>query len=516
MTRSTSASAKRPRQCWFTSSSTVSTFPMYMLLPVIAMCVVGDAFASNVTSSPTKAALGVRGHSNPLFVKHPQITHLDQRVLKGTKSNSDDIPSFSGDPPPYHSRKRMSSESGKSKKMNSSKMKSSKRGSSVVNSKNVFDHGEDILQDDGSISGSYHDASSDDIGVASERPNKNPMQPVFCAKAEPLESALLVRMLGEPSLMTRYERHTVERVVRDSYNDWMKDTCDSYHRMVDRVTLKSITDLPRVSKVHEDTLIKDRGQIQSEESSDDIPRRLVQAEDLYDDQDQATATFEDSAIRYRPLYWLSISGTCRNCPKTSEGNSNLLASHAGRVSSSMTIATNPLILEDVCFCTLRKENTTRIGNNETNRAYVTEDQFFLEAQAPTSLDLLGVINHKIEELHSLGMLAHVEALVQLAEPDYAYYALEMGAPTPISSTQTEDTLIPSSLVSTRSPLPNAPVNETSSLEVLPGSAVSTEMPSNSSQEQSVQVSSFTETEHPFSSASRIRYFCSFLLFVVLI
>ena len=514
-------SSKRPRPCRFTRSFPASTLSRFMLLPVIVLYVAGYTFASKLVSSPSKAARGVRGRSNSFLARYPQLIQPDQRVLKGTRSNSEDTPSFSGDSSPYHSGKRITSESEHSKKMKSSKMKSSKRGSSVVNSNNVFDHGEDVLHIDGSNSGSYHDDSSGDIALNSERPNKIPMQPVFCAKEEPVVSALLVRMVGNPSLMTRYERHTVERVVRDSYNDWMKDTCDRYHRMVDRVTLKPITDLPKVSKVHEDTLKMERGQIESEESSDDIPRRLVQAEDIYDDQDQdqLTNTFEDSEIRYRPLYWLSISGTCRNCPKTFDGNSNLLASHAGRVASGMTISTDPLILEEICFCTLRKANTTHTGGNETKQAYATEDEFFLEAQAPTSLDLLGMINQKVEELRSLGILAHVEALVQLTEPDYAYYALEMEGPTPIDITQTQDTLRPS-LASTRSPVPNSQVNETSSLGVLPGSVVSTEMPLNSSPEQLAQpfqVSSLTETKPPISSSSRISSFCSFLLlFVVLI
>ena len=291
-----------------------------------------------------------------------------------------------------------------------------------------------------------------------DRPEKVPVQPVFCARAEPVQSALLVRLVGNPSLITRYERLTVERIVVESYSDWMSDACDGFHRLVHAAELLPVYDEPVLSEVHKESWRLEQQGLQSNATSTAISSNDAeegvevqeQLENVTETQSNrsdyntltvnASSTLGPTNIEYsygveaiprnQPLHWLKLSGTCRNCPMTEHGNSNLLKSHAGRAVNSIIpteISADDLILEEVCFCTLNKNDMTR-GDNETLTEFVTPvpvDRFFPDAKAPSSMDLLRLINTRIQDLHAVGLLHHVKALLQLTEPDYAYYALEM-------------------------------------------------------------------------------------------
>lgn len=142
-------------------------------------------------------------------------------------------------------------------------------------------------------------------------------------------------------------------------------------------------------------------------------------------------------LRYRPLHWLSLTATCRNCPRTNGGNYNLLASNADsakwRNESSSgnqhqhhqraeAMAANDLVLEDVCFCPVIP---ARSVSNGTILATHNVDMFFPKAEAPTSMDLMDLINHRIKELRASRILVNIESFAELTEPDYDYYALEI-------------------------------------------------------------------------------------------
>ena len=520
----TTVTSKRPRP---SSSARQATrvFSWCFMLSMITTQVVETVVASR--SPQPQTVRGVRRRSYYSVDQQQRQQQRQHRFLDNAKNDPNEMPAFSGDSASYHSRKRTTKESQKSKKMNSSKNKSSKR-----NSNNIFDHSGQTLLDGGSTS-SDTSSSGDDGANNNDLPDKVPVQPVLCAKQEPVQSALLVRMVGEPSLMTRYERLTVEQIVIDSYNDWMAGTCDGYHRIIDTVKLKPIDDLPIVSQVHKETLMLDQGRVQGEEGSeDDQQRQLVQAEDLFVaddiDQDQPTPPpsspyYDDTAVRYRPLYWLSISGSCRNCPKTDQGNSNLLASRAGRVSPNTFVATevsaSDLILEEVCFCTLRNATANRGSTNGTNMEYTPVDRFFPEAQAPTSVDLLNLINERIQDLQSSGSLLHVEALVQLTEPDYAFYALEMQeGQAPSNTTQDEDTVMSSLLLEqTGDPLPttgnetNAPTPTTTEVP----STAATARPSVNSEQTTMPVQEGSPSLESPASSGGTEFSHSFLVVAAL-
>jgi len=342
-------------------------------------------------------------------------------------------------------------------------MSSSKNGKEA--SSNVFDHSNNNNDNIGGDSGdTATDMKDNDTTNTEYPPDKLPLQPVFCAKSENIQSALLVRMIGEPSLLTRSERVSLEQIVVDSYNDWMQSTCDGYHRVLNSVKLKPIEDLVAVTEVHQTLMMNEQKQTQQQEQNDPLsmpiehgyegslddtiasgsdgeekPFLLRGLADTNHSMDNSTPEYNtDPSFQYRPLYWISVSATCRNCPTTDRGNTNLLASDAGNPfagrtnSSSSRTADEPilasdLVLEEVCFCPIDKKTaTTKAISNVTNMVKpVPIDTFFPDAQAPTSVDLLDQINRRIKELREQGSVLHVERLVQLTEPDYAYYAKEM-------------------------------------------------------------------------------------------
>ena len=180
----------------------------------------------------------------------------------------------------------------------------------------------------------------------------------------------------------------------------------------------------------------------------------------------------------------------------------MLASRAGRASSDYGLSTSPLLLEEVCFCTLRMKNATHTARkNGMNQTNATENEIDLEVQAPTSIDMLRLINRKLEESQSLGLLTHVDALLQLTEPDYAYYASEMEARTPIN--QAEGTLMPSSpFPETSIPMTTVPINTTYSPDELAGKV-------DTSPEPATVLSSVAE--QPASSAGATNYVLAFSL-----
>lgn len=338
-------------------------------------------------------------------------------------------------------KRRILKGSGKSK---GGSMGKSKKSKSKVN--NIFVHDED---DPAGTDGDTHDESY-------YPPEKVPLQPVICGEEQSLKSALLVRMVGRPSLLTRYEKLLLEEVVVDSYNEWMLSTCDGYHRAIDSVQLLPIDELP-VTDAHQETVMQ--AQASSSRGADvGESARLRRLADTIDDTDPMYRNphttksnyYYDPNLHFRPLYWISVSATCRDCLLTEQGNFNLLASHAvhdptysvhhardtttylaslesRQNKTGLNFTASNLETANVCFCPLQNETqrsnlTFNSSGNSNNTSDPSIDLFLPAASAPTSEDLLVIVNRKILFLREQGRIFHLEQLVQLTEPDYAYDA----------------------------------------------------------------------------------------------
>ncbi|CAB9526174.1 expressed unknown protein [Seminavis robusta] len=454
-------------------SRNMSRLGCFLLLVVQVQLLLTGAAAARTTT-----LRGVRKRPSPRYYS---VSDADRQLdkdadnknnnsvdkIRGTgpdDADTDDYPAFSG-ASRKEAKSKHKSQKGGTRKSTSSKQQHSK-SLQQHNSHNVFDH-------DTSSSSSrsthnetshslHHTGASQDAEEEEEeeavlsqeqnnnlQPDKVPMQPVQCARAMPIQSALLVRMVGEPSLLTRFEKFQLGQVVRESYNEWMQWACDGFHRSVEQVEILPVdnnnnNNVALISQAHEEAWLQDQG-VRSNNNQDEEDASamllLVEAEEFTDEENELvkdggqppspapTSQYKDPNSYYHPLYWFSISATCRNCPRSSRGNSNLLARHASSMTSRNdtrlvddaagrpALSAASLILQEVCFCPLAK-----VDDNGTEPALLTLDRLFPDAKAPTSEELLEAINGRIQQLRSDGTLLHVERLIQLTEPDYAYYA----------------------------------------------------------------------------------------------
>jgi hypothetical protein len=297
----------------------------------------------------------------------------------------------------------------------------------------------------------YNETPSFSNGTASDSQynnNHNPpdkgiaLRPVQCARPQSIHSAFLVRLVGEPSLLTRYEKMRLEQVVVTSYNEWMETVCDGYHRIMENVELVAIDNVDWITQAHEETWLRDSFIASSSNPGEESSQaRNMSASPS---ASPTSLSMEDPNQHYRPLYWLRASATCRNCPRNSLGNSNLLKAqdadtmrnnetnsdhHNGQSfdpSNRPVLSSASLILEEVCFCPVVAVVPRGISNGTQQvEASFTIDSLFPDHEAPTSIDLLFAVNGKIQQLRTEGIFLHVQRLDQLTEPDYAYYAQQM-------------------------------------------------------------------------------------------
>lgn len=298
----------------------------------------------------------------------------------------------------------------------------------------------------GTATADYNSQEGNDYSVGNS--TKEPLQPVFCGQSQSIHSALLVRMIGEPFLLTRYEKLTLQDVVLNCYNSWMRNSCDGYHRSIQSVDLRPVDGLP-LNGPQQGSPIDTQARNEIDSQEDGRYRQLLN-ESVHDNntisakeqptQSPTSAYYDDPDLYYRPLYWLSISATCRSCPVNKHGNSNLLSSQAvptipaniiqthggASYATFRNVTASSLIMKDVCYCPLPSEKTAinASGTNDT-AAPLSIDRFFPKATAPTSMSLLDSINQRIKELRTMRRIIHIDRLVQLTEPDYAYYAQQM-------------------------------------------------------------------------------------------
>jgi hypothetical protein len=402
-------------------------FPSCKSCVLLASCIVFQI--PKLAAAPAATQLSARGLRRPLHLANN--LHLEPGTyLDSWFKSTLDISAFSAatDKESTHEVSKKSTTHAKQPD-NESVLDHRFQNGSTVN--DAFDHQVLPLGYNETPSFSSETMSDSQNNNNDNPPDKGvPMRPVQCARSQPIHSVFLVRLVGEPSLLTRYEKMRLKKEVGMSYNQWMEAACDGYHRILEKVELIVVEEVDWITQAHEETWFGD-SYLANDRNPDGESSRTRNMSAL-PSAAPTSLSMEDPNQHYRPLYWLRVSGTCRNCPQNSLGDSNLLTAishgqgnetnsdyHSDQnfdSSNRPALSSASLILEEVCSCPVVTIVARGVSNGTTlvseleqqhQEASLTIDSLFPDPEARTSMNLLNAINGKIQQLRAEGIFEHM-------------------------------------------------------------------------------------------------------------